>query len=47
MVGVGKEGSHIVFSMRQKAAQQLKYKSHVIVRLTSGNKHFVELEQWK
>ena len=33
--------------MRQKAAQQLTYKSHVTVRLKSGKRCLVELEQWE
>ena len=45
--GVGKDGSHIVFSMRQKAAQQLTYKYHVIIRLKSRKIYYNELEQWK
>ena len=33
--------------MQQKAAQQLTYKNHMIVRLKSGKKYCIELEQWE
>ena len=46
-VGLGKDGSHIVFPMRQKAAQQLTYNNHVNIRLKSRKRYFVELEQWE
>ena len=42
--GVGKDGSYIVFSMLQKAAQLLTYKSHVTVRLKTGK---ITLLNWK
>ena len=43
-VGVRWNGSYIAFSMQQKAAQLLTYKSHVTVRLKSGK---VILLRWK
>ena len=42
---MGEDGSYIVFSMRQKAAQLLPYKSPASARLKIQKSDFVELEE--